>query len=64
MTDRRREGSRITVEYGADLLERIERRRKAEGYVSLSEFLRQVAMGYLSEMENRNRQLAAERETK
>lgn len=57
MTSRGREGTRITVEYGDDLLAKIEEQKAKEGYVSLSEFLRQMAMDYLADIrikENQN----------
>ena len=53
-----RASSRVTVEYGDSLLARITTQQKAEGYVSLSEFLRQIALQYLNEIEMKKRSMS------
>lgn len=53
-----RASSRVTVEYGDSLLSRITAQQKAEGYVSLSEFLRQIALQYLNEIDIKKRSMS------
>jgi metal-responsive CopG/Arc/MetJ family transcriptional regulator len=52
-----RASSRVTVEYGDSLLASITAQQKAEGYVSLSEFLRQIVLQYLNEIEMKKRSM-------